>query len=154
MGGLVERRPKQEMDQQLWTCPDCGNRFVTKKLWHSCGRFSLEDLFASAEPQALDLARQYVRLLETVGDVEVIPQRTRLTALARVRFAGAVPRKKGFIANFALRHGVEHDRIVKVERHGPNWWTHHVRIESENDLDDQLRYWLQESYDTVGLQRS
>src|SRR5262249_48744013 len=29
----------------LWRCEKCGHRFVTKNLWHSCGRYRLADHF-------------------------------------------------------------------------------------------------------------
>lgn len=138
------------MAQQMWTCPECGNHFVTTHAWHSCGRYTLAQLFASSDPVALELAQLYTLVLEGLGDVEVIPQRSRLTALARVRFAGAVPRKRGLVATFALRDQLVHERIIKAEQHAPAWWTHHVRVTSPADLDAQLRGWLQRSHDTVG----
>jgi hypothetical protein len=69
-------------------CPRCGARLVTKNLWHSCGTFTLESLFPKSEPAVVDLARKYVALLYSLGDVQVIPQKTRLICVARVRFAG------------------------------------------------------------------
>jgi hypothetical protein len=36
--------------------------------WHSCGRFTLEALFARSAPGIL-AAAQYVALLESLGDV-------------------------------------------------------------------------------------
>jgi hypothetical protein len=41
-------------------------------LWHSCGQYTLEELFAHAGPGVLDLARHYVELLHGLGDVQVI----------------------------------------------------------------------------------
>lgn len=35
MAGEGPRRP-------LWRCPKCGHRFVTKNMWHSCGRYRIE----------------------------------------------------------------------------------------------------------------
>src|SRR5690242_16189001 len=72
----------------VWICPACGARLVSRNLSHSCGRWSLETLFASATPSALALARTYVAMLHSLGDVQVIAQKTRLVAVARVRFAG------------------------------------------------------------------
>lgn len=80
-GGAGGQRP-------LWTCPKCGARLVTRNLWHSCGRFTLEDLFAKSHSGALALARGSVELFRSLGDVQVIPQKTRLVCVARVRFAG------------------------------------------------------------------
>jgi len=136
----------------LWVCPKCGARLVTRNLWHSCGRFTLEELFSGSSPGVLAAARKYVALLESLGDVQVLPQKTRLVAVARVRFAGLYPRKDHFMAAFALHRWLAHARIVKTVDYGPRWRGHYVRITSAADLDGELRAWLQESHDVVGVQ--
>jgi hypothetical protein len=140
------------VEHPVWTCPRCGARLVTRNLWHSCGRFTLEDLFAGAAPGVLELAREYVAMLRSLGDVQVLPQKTRLVCVARVRFAGLTPRKRGFQANFALHRWLDSPRIVKRVDYGPRWRAHHVNVQAPADLDDELRAWLQESHDVVGLQ--
>jgi Domain of unknown function (DUF5655) len=137
----------------LWVCPSCGARLVTPNLWHSCGEFSLDALLAGSEPQVQAAAHAYVELLTTLGDVQVIPQRSRLVCVARVRFAGLYPRKRSFLAAFALRRWLDSDRIVKRESYGSRWLGHFVRLGSAEEVDDELRAWLKEAYDTVGLQR-
>lgn len=134
----------------LWVCPKCGARLVTRNLWHSCGRFALEDLFVNAAPGVLALARRYTAMLASLGDVQILPQKTRLVCVARVRFAGLYPRKGGFRASFALRRWVRSPRVVKTEDYGPKWRMHFVDIRTTADLDAELRAWLEESYDTVG----
>jgi hypothetical protein len=137
----------------LWICPKCGARLVSRNLWHSCGRFTLEALFADTAGTVLAAARKYVALLESLGDVQVLPQKTRLVAVARVRFAGLYPRKDHFLASFALHRWLADDRIVKTVDYGPRWRAHFVRIASAGDVDEELRIWLQESHDIVGMQR-
>src|SRR5262245_13699976 len=110
----------------LWVCPKCGARLVTRNLWHSCGKFSRAALFARSSSGALDLARRYVRMLRSLGDVQVIPQKTRLVCVARVRFAGLSPRKNGFVASFALHRWLRGPRIAKTDDYGPRWRAHHV----------------------------
>ena len=139
-------------ERALWLCPKCGARLITRNLWHSCGRFSLEGLFPRSAPAILAAARKYVTLLESLGDVQVLPQKTRLVAVARVRFAGLYPRKNDFLAAFSLHRWLTSRRIVKTIDYGPRWRSHYVRIASTADLDDELRAWLQESHDVVGLQ--
>ena len=80
----------------LWICPRCGARLVSPNLWYSCGTFTVEDLFAKSKPAVLELARKYVALLNALGNVQVIPQMTRLVCVARVRFAGLEPRQRWF----------------------------------------------------------
>jgi hypothetical protein len=101
----------------------------------------------------LKLARRYVRLLRSLGDVQVLPQKTRLVCVARVRFAGLTPRKDHFVASFALRREMDSPRVIKYQTYGPRWQVHSVRIRSADDIDDELRGWLQESHDLVGMQR-
>lgn len=137
----------------LWICPRCGARLVSRNLWHSCGAHTLEDLFAGAAPGVLEVARSFVEMLDALGDVQIISQKTRLVCVARVRFAGLEPRKTGFLVNFALHRWLDSPRIVKTEDYGLRWRRHVVRVQSEVHLDDELRAWLQESHDVVGLQR-
>lgn len=136
----------------LWVCPRCGARLVTRNLWHSCGQHTLDELFAGARPGVLEVARSYVDILAGLGDVQVIPQKSRLVVVARVRFAGLYPRKTGFLAAFSLHRWIDSPRIVKTADYGPRWRGHFVRVRQTIDLDDELISWLQESHDTVGLQ--
>jgi hypothetical protein len=142
----------RRVQPEVWTCPACGARLVTRNLWHSCGQFSLESLFANADEHVLDLADKFVALLYRLGDVQVIPQKTRLVCVARVRFSGLEPRRHGFLASFALHRWLDSPRIVKTVDYGPRWRVHYVRVGSEADLDDELITWLQEAHDTVGVQ--
>jgi hypothetical protein len=98
-------------------------------------------------------AEAYVRMLGSLGDVQVIAQKSRLVCVARVRFAGLTPRKRSFLAAFALRRWVDSPRIVKRADYGPRWRGHFVRITMPSEVDDELHGWLRESHDTVGLQR-
>ena len=139
-------------EHPLWHCPKCGARLITLNLWHSCGQFTLEALLSASAPGVLSAARKYVAMLESLGDVQVLPQKTRLVAVARVRFAGLYPRKDDFLASFALHRWLTNRRIVKTVDYGPRWRAHYVRISSAADLDSELRAWLQESHDVVGTQ--
>ena len=148
----MERPDPSPAQRAVWTCPECGARLVSRNLWHSCGQLTLDALFAGAAPGVLELAREYVAMLRSLGDVQVLPQKTRLVCVARVRFAGLTPRKRGFLANFALHRWLDSSRIVKRVDYGPTWRMHHVMVRSRTDLDDELRGWLQEAHDVVGQQ--
>ncbi len=90
-------------------------------------------------------------MLHCLGDVQVLPQKTRLVAVARVRFAGLEPRSRGFVVRFALHRWLASPRVVRTVDYGPRWRSHEVRVRTASDLDEELRGWLQESCDTVGL---
>jgi hypothetical protein len=94
-----------------------------------------------------------VSLFESLEDVQIIPQKTRLVCVARVRFAGLYPQKDRVRVGFAFRRRLRSPRIVKAANYGPRWQGHFVDILAREDLDDELRGWLQESHDTVWIQR-
>ena len=135
----------------LWRCPECGERFVTKNLWHSCGKQTLKDLFARSKPHVLPLFRKFAKMVRACGPVRMIPQKTRVVFQVRVRFAGAYPRKSYLLCGFALPYRSADPRFVKIENYAPHFQGHLLRVASEADLDGQVQRWLHEAY-KVGAQ--
>jgi uncharacterized C2H2 Zn-finger protein len=130
----------------LWRCPKCGARFVSRNMWHSCGRFAVEDLFARSEPHVLRLFRKFAKIVRECGRVRMIPQKTRVVFMDRVRFAGAYPRKSYLLVGFALPRRLKSPRMKKIEEYAPHFIGHLTEIRSETDLDDELRRWIRESF--------
>ena len=144
-------RSKSSKQAPLWRCPNCNERFVTKNMWHSCGKFDLEELFARSEPHVMKLFQKYERMIRTCGPVRMIPQKTRVVFQVRVRFAGAYPRKSHFVASFALPYRANDPRFIRIEKYAEHFQGHSFRVSSEADLDQRVQDWLCESY-KVGAQ--
>jgi hypothetical protein len=81
----------------LWKCPRCGHRFVTRKLWHSCVRVPLASHFREKDPIVRELFDRFRELVRTCGPVTVYAQKTRIVFMTRARFAGALPRRRGWM---------------------------------------------------------
>ena len=146
-------RKTMETDRQpLWKCPKCNEQFVTRNMWHSCGKFTLEALFARSEPQVFGLFNRFAEMVRLCGPVTMIPQKSRVAFQVRVRFAGCYPRKSHLICAFALPRVVDDPRFFKVEKFGPHFVGHSIRVFTDADLDQDLQRWLHEAYD-VGAQR-
>jgi len=137
----------------LWQCPKCGAWFVSENLWHTCGTFSLEALFARSEPHVFQLFERYAEMVRACGPVIMVPQKTRVVFMVRVRFAGAVPRKAYLRCTFALPRPNPDPRFVKIETYNPRWHGHTLHARSQADLDDQVQAWLCESYAYFGQQK-
>ena len=135
----------------LWRCPKCGERFITANMWHSCGKFTLDKLFARSEPQVRRLYNKFARMVRACGPVTTIPQKTRVVFQVRVRFAGCYPRKKHLQCAIALRKVTKNPRFVRIEKFTKHFVGHYFKIESEADLNQELQSWLCESY-KVGAQ--
>jgi hypothetical protein len=121
-------------------------------MWHSCGSYSLEELFARSEPHVLPLFRQFEALVRQCGPVTVIPQKSRVVFQVRVRFAGAIPRRSYLQCSFGFHRRLDHPRFFKIEQYAPRWFGHHIRVRDAAQLDDELMAWIREAY-AVGEQR-
>jgi len=137
----------------LWRCPRCGHRFVTRNLWHSCADVSVASHF---EGRPLVLRRMYRAWLAFVrrhgGPVTVSPNRTRITFMAEVRFAGCVAMRDRLRCNFALARRVGDPRFTEVKEEVPGWWAHRFELAGDTRvLDARLGRLVAESYREFGM---
>lgn len=146
-------RRKLDRKRPLWTCPKCGAKFITKNMWHSCGRATLRDWKDRMGPRALEFYRRFEQMIARCGEYHVGPAKTRIAFLARVRFAGISKLTEDVMrCNFSLPYPVNSTRLVKVEEVVPGWWAHHLHITEIGQLDAELQAWLRESYRLMGMQ--
>ena len=142
-----------EQQKPLWTCPECGAKFVSKNIYHSCGRATLDDWKARMGPRARRLYDRFEEMIAACGPYHVGPAKTRIAFLGRVRFAGITSlSERGMTCTFALPHPLESPRVAKVEEVAPGWWAHRIRITQLDQLDRELQSWLRESYRLMGMQ--
>ena len=135
---------------ELWTCPECGHRFVTRNMWHSCSNYPLEHHFEGSSPIVRQTFDRFVNVIESVGPVAVIPQKTRIAIQVKVRFAGCVVRKRWLLANLWLTRRVDHPTLRRTTEFGPESFGHQFRLDSPDDIDQSFQDLVRESY-RVGL---
>ncbi|MCA4131513.1 DUF1905 domain-containing protein [Arthrobacter sp. M4] len=150
LGGQVPV-PGRRIERDLWTCPDCGRQFVTRNMYHSCARHSLDGPF-SGKPAAVSNLFQRVRTaVESFGPVTLVPYRDKVAFMVRVRFAGARPMQQWLDVEFWLTRRIESPRFRRVETLSPYTHLYTVRIVSPSEVNDELVAWLHEAY-AVGRQ--
>jgi hypothetical protein len=154
--GFLEGRPadspRPAAQRPLWTCPKCGNQFVTRNMYHSCARYELEPLFAGKAPVVRRIFERFRRMAEALGSVKVIPYRDKIAFMVRVRFAGATPRKEWMDLGFWLRRRVDDPRFHRIETLTPTAHVHLLRITDPAQLDGRVAEWLAESH-AIGCQQ-
>jgi hypothetical protein len=146
-GKLTERPP--------WTCPNCGHRFISANLWHSCSHHTLDERFAHSTPEARAAFDRFVELVERCGPVTVIAQKTRIVLMVRVRFAGAVVQRDRVRLNFSLTRQLDAPWVERIEVYmGGRWNAHRFLARGPADVDaiPDLPALLCESYRDLGAQ--
>ena len=94
------------------------------------------------------------RLAESYPDIKIKVSKSQISFYNRHMFAMVSPpvrrRKdwpKSFImVSFGLPYQVDSPRIAMSVEAYPNRWTHHVSVESANDMDEALLGWIDEAY--------
>lgn len=140
----------------LWTCPKCGHQFVTKNLWHSCGRYELDDHFAGKDPLVRRLFDRFAGIAGRCGPVVIYAQKTRIVCQSRVRFASAMPRNNWLDCALWLWREVEHPCLHRIESFGPLGFGVHFRFTRLSEFDRSFKALMREAYQraTTGRQRS
>jgi hypothetical protein len=83
--------------------------------------------------------------------VKAVPVKTGIGFMVRVRFTGVVLQKGGLRVSFWLKHRIDSPRLSKVELIPPRNFVHTFHVRSPEDIDDEVRGWLEEAY-RVGIQ--
>lgn len=118
-------------------------------MWHSCGRYRLDDLFARSEPHVFKLFQKLKRLVNACGPSTMIPQKTRVVFMVRMRFAGATVRKANLRVGLILERLIPADsRLEETETFSPYCHAHYFRIDREEQLDQTFQRWVREAYDS------
>jgi hypothetical protein len=124
---------------------------VTRNLSHSCVRVRLADHFRGKPVDRRRTWNRWVAVARSCGPVTAYAQKSRIVIMARVRFAGAVVHTSYLDAGLWLRRRVDHPRLRKVENFGSLGYGYHFRLESPDDIDDDLIKLMREAY-RVGTQ--
>ena len=138
---------------ELWSCPECGAKFVTADQWHSCGEATLGDWTDPLGPRGAALYNQFEQMVAACGEYHVAPAKTRIAFMGRVRFATITSlSERGMTWSFALPHRLESDRIDRVEEVVAGWYVHWVKVVDAVQLDAEVQKWIDESYRLMGMQ--
>jgi hypothetical protein len=136
----------------LWTCPKCGERFVTATTYHSCGRYSYEAHFAKTEPPVRAIFDALAHAVSAIGPVRIYPQKTRIVMQTRIRFAAVMAQKRRVIFGMLVPRDVTSPRIVKREEFGSKRYVGvHVVLEDVTQIDREIKRLMRKAY-KIGCQ--
>jgi hypothetical protein len=137
----------------LWTCPACGRSFANRNQSHTCRPLgTLDAHFAGKDPAVRETFDRVLQVVERLGPVAVLPEKTRIALQVRMSFAALMPKRRWLDGHVVLARRVESPRFRRVEVYSPQNVVHRFRLGSPADVDGEVEAWLAEAY-SVGAQR-
>ncbi len=138
---------------ELWTCPRCGRAFANPNQSHTCAPLGdLDRHFAGSDPAVRQTFDAALTVIQRLGPVEVLAERTRIALHVRMSFAAFQPRRHWLNGHLVLAREVVSPRFSRVEVYSPRNVLHAFRLDGPTQVDGEFSDWLAEAY-AVGEQR-
>jgi len=130
----------------MWTCPNCGRQFKNRSQEHSCGYFTIEQVFENKPPEIFMLFQKINDKVKSFGEMQVRAVKNGVMFSVKSTFLALKPHRSYLAVEFA--GGTAHDefpveRCIKISR---NEFAHIMQIEQTEETDEQLIGWLKEAY--------
>ena len=109
--------------------------------------YTVNDLFSNASPTSRKAYDRLINSLETLGPVIVEPKKTSIHLVNKTGFAGVHPRKNYFYLEIKSDREISHPRIDKSEKVSANRYHLRVKMESGDQVDEELLGWLKTAYE-------
>jgi hypothetical protein len=137
----------------MWKCPDCGREFANRNQTHTCAPLTdLDAHFAGKAPAVRATFDRIVAVVEALGPVTVLPEKTRIALHVRMSFAAFQPRQRWLDGHLVLDHRIDSPRFRKIEVYSPRNVLHAFRLAGPDEVDPEFAGWLAAAY-RVGEQR-
>lgn len=137
----------------LWRCPECDRTFANRNQTHTCARLrTVDDHFEGKDAAIRELFDAFVAALRAMGDVSILPEKTRIAFHVRMSFAQLTPRRQHLDGHLVLARRVDDPLFRKVETFSARNHLHHFRLSDKADLSPEFVALMQEAYE-VGCQR-
>ncbi len=107
-----------------------------------------EALFFAEKPAELALYEQLSeKMAQSLPPYDLRVQKMQITFVNPKVFACvSLKWKNGIVLTFGLPDRVASERIHRAAEISPRRWTHHVRVRSAEEMDDELMGWLIAAY--------
>jgi hypothetical protein len=134
----------------LWRCERCGRAFANPNQSHACGTTPLETHFEGRPQKVRAIFDAFRLMLESIGPVIVLPEKTRIAFQVRMSFAQLTIRRDWVNGHFVLARRADDPLFARVETFSPRNHLHAFRLDTPGDVE-ALKAFAREAY-AVGRQ--
>ena len=133
---------EKQLSRPMWICPQCGRPFANTHQSHACARHTLAEHLEGKPAEIIALYRHLEAVIQSMGPVIVVPEKTRIAFQVRMSFAAVMLKQRWIDGHVVLARRLE----------SPCNHVHAFRLSSPEEIDAELTSWIAEAY-LVGEQR-
>lgn len=131
-----------------WTCPNCEREFGAANQAHVCAPgISVEELLGRHPDWVTEIYDAVIGPLRTLGPVHEDAVDVGIFLKSDRKIAEFRPRVRSVLLSICLPSPRDDPRLMRVYPSGPDRYWHPVKLAGAEEVDEQLRAWLAESYD-------
>jgi len=133
------------MMEEMWTCPDCRQKFLHTNQFHSCNERTVDSFFIGKSDHVFELFQYFIKEYKKMGDFVLHPAKSRIAFAAKIRF-GYIARVGSDFIDVALSFGKPYKdnycfyRIGEVP--GGKMYQHYIRLKYKADINDEVRKYM------------
>ena len=129
-----------------WICPECNRKFARNKQARSCESYALDPLFVKSNPGVRALYDSLIRIVSTFGPVDIRVGSYIVSLRNLSTFMSIFPERNHLTITFIRDEALDEFPVYQTYQQSKNRWANHIKIESREEIDDQLIGWLKEAF--------
>ncbi|MEZ5084634.1 MAG: DUF5655 domain-containing protein [Bacteroidales bacterium] len=131
----------------MWTCPICSRQFKNTNQDHSCVVTAIESHFLNKHQNVMNTFEKLQNEVLKFKAVRVNSVKNAILFTAKSHFLAVKPKKSWLDIEFVLDENLDGFPIHKTVQATKTKWAHFMRIQSVEEIDEQLITWLKRAYE-------
>jgi hypothetical protein len=133
-----------------WVCPSCDRRFARVGQSHECApAMTLDEYFSTGPAHERPVFEAVHQFVSTLGPVAVEPVSVGIFLKKSGSFIELRPMTRWVAMSFPLQRTVTHPLMTRRPIDTGRRTYHFVNLRTPDDLTDEIKSWLAESYALV-----
>jgi hypothetical protein len=112
--------------------------------------YSVDDHFEGKDPTVKEIYNRLVRSLKEFGPVQEVAKKTSIHLDHKSGFGGVHVRKSYINLVIRTNYQIDSSRLTQTEQVSKNRFHHTVKLETPDDIDEELLGWLKDAYQLSG----
>lgn len=130
----------------MWTCPKCNRHFKNRNQDHSCGQFTIAQVFEKYPQKIRDLFEVLHNEVRSFGEMQIRAVKNGVMFSVKSTFLALKPHAGYLGVEFACGKAYDEFPVEKCVRISKSEYAHILRVAEQSDIDNQLLNWLNEAY--------